>query len=379
MIGVANEVTFREADSSPEAGRASQERRDHERQNLSKQQILYFMKKLKIGLNGFGRIGRAFARIVLLRGSCEITAINTRKTGPEMLAYLLQYDSVYRKFGMEVKAEADGITVGGKKIVASQLPEIENIDWDKYQVDIVIDASGAFTKKPDLEKHLKGSVKKVVLTAPAKDDEIPFVVLGVNDKEFDFKNNQIISMASCTTNCAAPMFKILENNFKVRSGFLTTAHAYTGTQNLVDDSGKKLDRARAAAINIIPSTTGAAKAVAKVIPNLKGKVDGMSIRVPVPTVSFTDISAVTEKSTTAEEINALFEKYSQNEMKGILSYEKNILVSSDFIGSPYSCIFDANYTKVINGNLLKIFGWYDNEWGYSTRIVDLVDKLADYI
>lgn len=345
------------------------------------------MKRLRVGLNGFGRIGRAFARIALKKNSFDIVTINTRKTEAQMLAYLLQYDSLYRKFDMEVKSETDGILVNGKKIPCSQIPEIENIPWDKYQVDIVVDASGAFTKKPDLEKHLKGSVKKVVLTAPAKpsfakasageDDEIKTVVLGVNDKEFDFANNQIVSMASCTTNCAAPMFKILEDNFKVVAGFLTTAHAYTGTQNLVDDSGKKPDRARAAAINIVPSTTGAAKAVAKVIPSLKDKVDGMSIRVPVPTVSFTDISAIVEKSTTAEEINALFEKYAQNEMKDILSFEKNILVSSDFIGSPYSCIFDANYTKVV-GSLVKIFGWYDNEWGYSSRLVDLIDRISNF-
>ena len=335
------------------------------------------MKRLKIGLNGFGRIGRAFTRIALKKNSFDIVAVNTRKTPATMLAYLLQYDSIYRKFDKEVRAEDDGIVVDGKKIFSSQTPEIENIDWSKYQVDVVVDASGAFTKKSDLEKHLKGSVKKVILTAPAKDEETPTVVLGVNDDTFNFGQEAIISMASCTTNCAAPMFKILENNLKIVSGFLTTAHAYTGTQNLVDDSGKKPDRARAAAINIVPSTTGAAKAVARVIPSLKEKVDGMSLRVPVPTVSFTDISAVVEKPTTAEELNNLFEKYAQGEMKNILAYEKNILVSSDFIGSPYSCIFDANYTKVI-GNLVKIFGWYDNEWGYSSRLVDLVEKISNF-
>ncbi len=336
------------------------------------------MKKIKVGINGFGRIGRTFTRITLKKDLFDIIAINTRKTSPEIMAYLLQYDSIYRKFSMTVKAETDSINVDGKKIFTTQIPEIENIPWDQYQVDVVIDATGAFTKKQDLQNHLKGTVKKVILTAPAKDDEIQTVVLGVNDQQFDFANNAIISMASCTTNCAAPMFKILNDNFTVVSGFLTTAHAYTGTQNLVDDSGKKPDRARAAAINIVPSTTGAAKAVAKVVPQLIGKVDGMSIRVPVPTVSFTDISAVVEKPTSAEAVNSLFEKYSQNDMKNILAYEKNILVSSDFIGSPYSCIFDANYTKVINSNFIKIFGWYDNEWGYSTRLVELVEKLSAF-
>ncbi len=334
------------------------------------------MKRLKIGLNGFGRIGRAFTRIALRKNSFDIVAINTRKTPPEMMAYLLQYDSIYRKFEKKILSENDGILVDGKKITCSQIPEVENIGWDKYGVDLVVDASGAFTKKTDLEKHLKGLVKKVILTAPAGDDDIKTVVLGVNDNEFDFAGNAIISMASCTTNCATPMFKILNDNFKVVSGFLTTAHAYTGTQNLVDDSGKKADRARAAAVNIVPSTTGAAKTVTKVIPALTGKIDGMSIRIPVPIVSFTDISAVLEKQTTAEEINSLFEKYSENEMKEILSFEKEKLVSSDFIGSPFSCSFDSNYTKII-GNIIKVFGWYDNEWGYSSRLVDLVERISN--
>jgi glyceraldehyde 3-phosphate dehydrogenase len=333
---------------------------------------------MKIGLNGFGRIGRAFARIALKRG-LDIVLINTRKTPNSILAYLLQYDSVYRKFEMEVKEEEDGILVSGKKIFTTQTPEIGDIPWDKYGVDIVVDATGAFTKKPDLEKHIKGSVKKVILTAPAKDEETPFVVLGVNDKEFDFQKEAVISMASCTTNCAAPMFKVIEDNLGVEKGFLTTVHSYTNSQNLVDDSGKKPDRARAAALNIIPSTTGAAKAVTKVIPSLKSLVDGMSLRVPTPTVSFTDISVITKKPTTIEEVNNLFKQYAQNQMKEILAYEDKVLVSSDYIGSPYSCIFDANYTKVIDGNLVKIFGWYDNEWGYSTRLVDLVENLGKHL
>ena len=336
------------------------------------------MKRLKIGLNGFGRIGRAFTRIALTRNNFDIVAINTRKTLTAMIAYLLGFDSVYRRFGMEVKEEIDGISVDGKKILTllNDLPE--NIPWDKYGVDVVVDATGAFTKKSDLEKHLKGSVKKVILTAPAKDEETPFVVLGVNDEQFNFKKETVISMASCTTNCAAPMFKVINDNFKVISGFLTTAHAMTLSQSLLDDAGKTEDRSRAAFINIIPSTTGAAKAVAKVIPELKGKVDGMSLRVPVATGSITDISIIVEKPTTAEEINKKFKEASVTTMKGILGYEDRILVSSDFIGSSYSCIFDANYTKVVNGNLVKIFGWYDNEWGYSSRLVDLVEKISNF-
>ena len=330
---------------------------------------------IKVGLNGFGRIGRAFTRIALSRNNFEIVAINTRKTPTSIMAYLLAFDSVYRRFGMEVKEEQNGISVDGKKILTLLNDKPENIPWDKYGVDVVVDATGAFNKKPDLEKHLKGSVKKVVLTSPAKDEEIPFVVLGVNDKTFDFKKETVMSMASCTTNCAAPMFKVINDNFKVMSGFLTTTHAMTISQKLLDDAGKNESGSRAAFINIIPSTTGAAKAVAKVIPELKGKVDGMSLRVPVATGSITDISAVVEKLTTVEEVNKKFKEASETSMKGILGYEDRVLVSSDFIGSSFSCIFDANYTKVVNGNLVKIFGWYDNEWGYSTRLVDLVEKL----
>lgn len=332
---------------------------------------------LKIGLNGFGRIGRAFTRIALKKG-LDIALINTRKTDNSMLAYLLKYDSVYRKFEMDVKEDADGIIVNNKKIYTSQSPEPENIPWEKYNIDVVVDATGAFTKKEDLKRHIKGSVKKVVLTAPAKDDETPFVVLGVNDDKFDFKNNDIISMASCTTNCAAPIFKVLNDNFKVITGFLTTTHAITASQSMLDEANKKPDRSRAAMINIIPSTTGAAKAVAKVIPELKGKVDGMSLRVPVPTGSITDISAIVEKPTTIEEVNNLFKEASENSMKGILYYSEDIIVSSDIIGSPYSCIFDPHYTKVINGNLIKVFGWYDNEWGYSSRLVDLIEKISNF-
>lgn len=337
------------------------------------------MNKIKVGLNGFGRIGRAFTRITLTRGNFEIVAINTRKTPTSIMAYLLAFDSVYHKFGMEVKEEVDGISVGGKKILTllNDLPE--NIPWEKYGVDVVVDATGAFTKKVDLEKHLKGSVKKVIVTAPAKDEDTPFVVLGVNDDKFDFKKETVISNASCTTNCSAQMFKVLNDNFKVLSGFLTTTHAMTISQKLLDDAGKNASGSRSAFMNIIPSTTGAAKAVARVIPTLVGKVDGMSLRVPVATGSITDISAVVEKATTVEEVNRKFKEASETTMKGILSYEDRVLVSSDFIGSPFSCIFDANYTKVVNKNLVKIFGWYDNEWGYSSRLVDLVEKLSNYV
>jgi glyceraldehyde 3-phosphate dehydrogenase len=336
------------------------------------------MKRLKIGLNGFGRIGRAFTRIGLSRDRFDVAVINTRKTDNKMLSYLLKHDSVYRTFGKNVKEEKDGIIVDGKKITTTLADKPENIPWENYGVNLVIDATGAFKTKEELIKHLKGTVKKVIATAPLK-DETPHVVLGVNDDKIDWQKENVISMASCTTNCAAPMFKVIDDNFKIISGFLTTAHAYTLTQSLLDDAGKDTERSRAAALNIIPSTTGAASAVVKTLPQLLGKIDGMAIRVPVPIVSFTDISCVVEKPTTIEEINLKFQMAAQSTMKNILCVEKETLVSSDFIGSPYSCIFDANYTKVINGNFIKIFGWYDNEWGYSTRLVDLVEKVGDFI
>ncbi len=337
------------------------------------------MKKIKVGLNGFGRIGRAFTRIAFERDTFDIVAINTRKTPTDMMAYLLQHDSVYRKYSKEVKVEADGLSIGGKKVVTLLNDKPENIPWEKYGVEVVVDATGAFVKQPDLVRHLKGTVKKVILSAPAKDEETPFVVLGVNDDKFDFKSAQALSMASCTTNCSAPMFKVLNDNLKVVTGFLTTTHAVTISQSLLDDAGKKPGTSRAAFTNIIPSTTGAAKAVSRVIPELKGKVDGMSFRVPVSTGSITDISAVVEKPTTPEEVNKMFKEASMGMMKGILGYEDQILVSSDYIGSPYSCIFDANYTKVVGGTLVKVFGWYDNEWGYSTRLVDTVERISEYV
>jgi len=336
------------------------------------------MKRLKIGLNGFGRIGRAFTRIAISQNQFDIVAINTRKTPVEMMAYLLQYDSVYRKFNKNVSISESALLIDNNKIVTTQNPLPENIPWDNFGVDVVVDATGAFTKKVDLVKHIKGTVKKVLLTAPSKDEETPHVVMGVNEDKIDWQNETVISNASCTTNCVAPLFKVLDDNFKIKSGFLTTSHAYTLTQSLLDDAGKDFERSRAAALNIIPSTTGAAKAVVKTLPHLQGKIDGMAIRVPVPTVSFSDISVIVEKNTTKEEVNQVYKTAQQKNPK-IIDYQEQILVSSDYIGSPYSVIFDANYTKVINQNFIKVFSWYDNEWGYSNRLVDLINLLVNYV
>ncbi len=339
---------------------------------------MFDMKKINIGLNGFGRIGRAFTRIALSQGNINIKAINTAKSDSKILSYLLKYDSVYRTFPQDIHSKENQIIINDQAINCYNFKTPEEIPFEKDEVDIVIDCTGKFEKKEDLQKHLKGSVKKVILTAPAKDD-LPHIVLGVNDANFDFTNNNIISNASCTTNCAAPMFKVINDNLKIVSGLLTTAHAYTATQELLDNASKEPTRSRAAALSIIPSTTGAAKTVGKIIPELYGKVDGVSLRVPVPTGSITDITCLVENKTSVEEINKMFKNASETSMKNILKYEEEELVSSDYIGSSYSCIFDANYTKVINENFIKIFGWYDNEWGYSTRLIDLVNKISNFI
>ena len=336
------------------------------------------MKRIKVGLNGFGRIGRAFTRIALLRDTFDLVQINTRKSKNDMMAYTLQYDSVYRKYDKKVSVAEDGLVVDDKKIMTTLSDDPSTVPWDKTGVQLVIDATGAFKTKEDLAKHIHGPVKKVVITAPTKDDT-PHVVLGVNEDMIDWKNEIVISNASCTTNCASPMFKVINDGFEVVSGALTTVHAMTITQSLLDDNGKTFDRSRAASLNIIPSTSGAAKAVAKTIPSLKGKIEVGSMRVPVPTCSLSDISVLVKKETTPEQVNEAFKKAAEGPMKGILSYTTETLVSSDYIGSPYSCIFDSNYTKVINGNFVKVYGWYDNEWGYSTRLVDLVEKLSTYI
>lgn len=336
------------------------------------------MKRIKIGLNGFGRIGRAFTRIALERNTFDIALVNTRKTEPEMLAYLLQYDSVYRTFGKKVACESGTLVIEDARIKTSKEPQPEKIPWTENQVDVVIDATGVFKTTEELQKHIKGSVKKIVLTAPAKDN-MPHIVLGVNDSGFSFADCSVFSNCSCTTNCAAPMFKVLDDNFKVLLGFLTTTHAYTKSQSLVDDGAKTFDKSRAAALNIIPSTTGAAKAIIKIMPHLAGKVDAMALRVPVATGSFSDISVVVEKSTTADEVNSVFKQASDSTMRGILGYEERVLVSSDYVGNPNSCIFDPNYTKVIGKHLVKVFGWYDNEWGYSTRLVELIEKLSNFV
>lgn len=331
------------------------------------------MAKVKIGINGFGRIGRAVARIALLHPDIELTVINTRKGKNDLMAYLLQYDTVYRKYPQVVESDDRGLIVGDRHIYTTLADAPEDIAWSTYGVDVVIDATGAFTKSEDLAKHVRGTVRHVILTAPAKDDT-PTVVLGVNETD-TLLQSPIISNASCTTNCAAPLFKVLQDAFGIEVGQMTTVHAYTMTQSMMDDANKEMERSRSAVANIVPSSSGAAKAVVKVIPELKGKIEVFAVRVPVPVGSASDLAVVLEKKITIEEVNEAYRHASESAMNGVMEYATDLLVSSDIIGNPHSCIFDPRYTRVTGERMVKVFGWYDNEWGYSNRVIDLVLRL----
>lgn len=335
------------------------------------------MSPIKIGINGFGRIGRAVARIALDNPDVELVAINTRKGKNELMAYLLQYDTVYRKYHKHVAANEQGFVVDGQQIYTTLADKPENIPWGQYGTQVVVDATGAFTKSEDLSKHIKDSVKRVILTAPAKDDT-PTIVLGVNESE-ELLKSPVLSNASCTTNCAAPLFKVLHDAFGIEVGQMTTIHAYTMTQSMMDDANKEMERSRAAVANIVPSSSGAAKAVVKVVPELKGKIEVFAVRVPVPVGSASDLAVILNREVTTDEVNAAFARASEGPMKGVLGYATDLLVSSDIVGSSYSSVFDPRYTKVTGGKMVKVFGWYDNEWGYSCRVVDLVVKMAQFI
>jgi glyceraldehyde 3-phosphate dehydrogenase len=327
-----------------------------------------------LGLNGFGRIGRLVFRRLLQQGQeFNVAAINDI-TDAKTLAYLLKYDSVHRTFGGDVKADGDAIVVNGKryKVLAEKDPS--KLPWKDLGVTVVIEGTGVFTNREKLQMHLTAGAKKVLLTAPAKDEIDATVVLGVNDAVLTGKE-QFVSNASCTTNCLAPMVKVLNETFGVDHGFMTTVHSYTNDQRVLDLPHKDLRRARAAALSIIPTTTGAARTVGKVIPELKGKLDGFSLRVPTPDASITDFVAILKKAATKEQINEAMKKAAEGPMKGILQYTEDELVSSDIIGNEHSCIFDSKLTMA-QGSTVKVFGWYDNEWGFSCRVVDLLKKLA---
>ncbi len=326
---------------------------------------------VRIAINGFGRIGRHFFRQALSAKGIEIVAVNDL-TDAKTLAHLLKHDSVHGTMNAEIKAiDASTISVDGKKfsVLAEKAPE--NLPWKQLNIDIVIESTGFFTNRSDASKHLIAGAKKVIISAPCKGDGVPTIVLGVNEETLK-KDGDVISMASCTTNCLAPMAKILDENFKIQKGFMTTVHAYTNDQRILDFPHGDLRRARAAALNIIPTTTGAAKALGEVLPLLRGKLDGLALRVPVADGSIIDFVALVEKQATVEEINAVFKKASDGAMKGILQYSTEPLVSTDIVGNVHSCVFDSLSTMVLQGNLVKVLGWYDNEMGYSRRLVDLV-------
>jgi len=327
-----------------------------------------------LGINGFGRIGRlVFRRLMEQSNEFTVAAINDI-TDAKTLAYLLKHDSVHGTFAADVKAEGDAIVVNGKryKVLAEKDPS--KLPWKDLGVSIVIEGTGVFTSREKLQMHLAAGAKKVLLTAPAKDDIDATVVLGVNTGVLTGKE-QFVSNASCTTNCLAPMVKVLNDTFGVDHGFMTTIHSYTNDQRLLDLPHKDLRRARAAALSIIPTTTGAARTVGKVIPELKGKLDGFSLRVPTPDASITDFVAILKKPATKEQINDAMKKAAEGPMKGILEYTEEELVSTDIIGNEHSCIFDSKLTMAM-GSTVKVFGWYDNEWGFSCRVVDLLKKLA---
>lgn len=328
---------------------------------------------LKVGINGFGRIGRLVFRRLRELGGYDIVAINDL-TDNKTLAHLLKYDSIHGRYNGNVTLTDNGINVDGDKIKITAEKDPTKLGWGEMNTDVVIESTGVFTSKEKLKLHLDGGAKKVILTAPAKDTLDATVVLGVNDNVLsqDFK---IISNASCTTNCLAPMVKVLDDNFKVVKGFMTTIHSYTNDQGLLDQPHKDLRRARAGAMNIIPTSTGAAKAVGEVLPHLKGKLDGFSLRVPTPDGSLTDFVCIIEKETTREEINSVMKKAAESSMKGIMEYTEDPIVSTDIIGNSNSCIFDSLSTMA-KGNMIKVIGWYDNEWGYSCRVVDLINKIC---
>jgi len=329
---------------------------------------------IRIGINGFGRIGRAVLRIARERGGFEVVGINDL-TDNATLAHLLRYDSTFGRFPGTVEAEDGALVVDGKRIPAMEEKDPANLPWKDLGADIVIESTGVFRTRAGCEKHLNGGAKKVILTVPPKDEIDAIVVLGVNDETLK-PSHRIVSNASCTTNCLAPMAKVLQDSFGIVKGVMCTVHAYTNDQRLLDLPHKDLRRARAAAVNIIPTTTGAARAVGKVLPALAGKLDGFALRVPVPDGSVVDFTAELGKKVTAEEINAAFRKAAAGSLKGILDYSEEPLVSTDIVGTAVSCTVDGPLTMVQDENLVKVIGWYDNEWGYSHRVVDLARKIS---
>ncbi|CAN5851974.1 type I glyceraldehyde-3-phosphate dehydrogenase [soil metagenome] len=331
---------------------------------------------IRVGINGFGRIGRQVLRAARQAGITDIdfVAVNDL-TDTKTLAHLFKYDSVHREYQGEVTAGADSITVDGKEIKVLAEKDPTRLPWKALGVDIVLECTGRFTEASKAHAHITGGAQKVIISAPAKGEDIT-IVMGVNHTKYDAAAHHIISNASCTTNCLVPMVKVVRDNFGFVRGSMVTIHSYTNDQSILDLPHKDLRRARAAAISMIPTTTGAAKATSLVIPELKGKIDGMSVRVPTPDVSFTDLAVVVDKPVTIEQVNAAFRTAAEGALKGILKYAEEELVSVDYIGNPHSCILDSKCTNVVDGLLVKVSGWYDNEWGYASRCVDLLQYVG---
>lgn len=332
------------------------------------------MKPIKVAINGFGRIGRVSLRVIFERNDIEVVAINDLADA-RTLAHLLKYDSVHRRFPGAVIVDGNSIIVNGKSIPVTAEKDPSKLNWGKFETDIVIESTGRFLDIPSATMHLKAGAKKVLLSAPPDGNDIKSIVMGVNDSILT-KDDLIISNASCTTNCAAPMIKVLDDNWGIADGYITTIHSYTGDQRLHDSPHKDLRRARAAAVSMVPTSTGAAKAITKIFPHLDGKLGGCGIRVPVPDGSLTDITCVLNKLASVQEINAAFKKASEGALKGVLEYTEDPIVSIDCVGNPHSCIYDAEFTSVV-GNMVKLMGWYDNEMGYSSRLVDLIQKMRN--
>ncbi|GGA44823.1 glyceraldehyde-3-phosphate dehydrogenase 1 [Kroppenstedtia guangzhouensis] len=328
----------------------------------------------KIGINGFGRIGRAVFRIAMAQPALEVVAINDL-TDAGTLAHLLKYDSVHGRFDHSVEVTQGGLRVDGKEIRVLAERDPAQLPWGELGVEIVVESTGRFTKKEDAEKHLEAGAKKVIISAPGKDEDLT-VVMGVNDDQYDPDRHQVISNASCTTNCLAPVVKVLHQTFGVRRGLMTTVHSYTNDQQILDLPHKDLRRARAAGMSIIPTTTGAAKAVAKVLPELEGKLNGFSMRVPTPNVSVVDFVAELDRDVSMDEVNETFRKQAETELKGIMAFTDEPLVSKDFNGDAHSSIVDGLSTMVQDGNMVKVVAWYDNEWGFSNRMIDLINHIA---
>jgi len=329
---------------------------------------------LKVGINGFGRIGRNIMRAALAHDDFDFVAVNDL-TDAATLAHLLKYDSILGNLKADIKASGDRISVDGDEFQVLATKDPATLPWKALGVDVVFESTGKFTKREDAAKHLAAGAKRVVITAPAKGPDVT-VVMGVNHEAYDPAKHQIVSNASCTTNCLAPVAKVLHETFGIQKGWMTTVHAYTNDQHLLDLPHKDLRRARAAALSMIPTTTGAASALGDVLPALKGKLDGISVRVPTPNVSMIDLSTLLGRKTTAEEVNAAFKKAADGSYRGIIEFVTEPLVSIDFRGNPHSAMVDAPYTKVLDGDFVKVVAWYDNEWGYSSRCIDLVRYMA---